>query len=366
MNIPRLQIGDLIAKLPIIQGAMGIGVSGPKLAAAVANEGGVGMISGVNPGYDEHDFKRDPFNANIRALKNQIRKARELAPNGIIGVNLMVAMNHYEEIAKTVLNEGIDLIVSGAGLPLKLPGLVEGFKTRIAPIVSSAKAAKVLLKFWDKHYSRTADMVIVEGPKAGGHLGFTKEQLSGANDTLLNIVKEVKGIIKEYQERFNVKIPVIAAGGIYSAEDIAESLQAGADGVQMATRFVATDECDADIRYKEAYIASKEEDIVIIQSPVGMPGRALNNEFIKGLKNGAKKIIKCSHCLQGCNPKVAPYCISDALINAVKGDIENGLIFVGTNSYKLDKIVPVKQLISELVSELKRMPTTSTYQYTAQ
>ena len=366
MNIPRLKIGDLVAKLPIIQGAMGIGVSGPILAAAVANEGGIGMISGINAGYKEQDFKRDPLNANIRALKNQIQKARELSPNGIIGVNLMVAMNHYEEIAKTAIHEGIDLIVSGAGLPLKLPGLVEGFKTKIAPIVSSGKAAKVLLKFWDKHYSRTADMVIVEGPKAGGHLGFTKEQLSGANDTLLNIVKEVKGIIKEYQERFNVKIPVIAAGGIYSAEDIAESLNAGADGVQMATRFVATDECDADIRYKEAYIASKEEDIVIIQSPVGMPGRALNNQFIKDLQDGTKKIIKCSHCLQGCNPQKAPYCISDALINAVNGDVENGLIFVGSNSYKLDKIVSVKQLISELVSELKLIPKNLTHQYATQ
>ena len=209
-------------------------------------------------------------------------------------------------------------------------------------------------------------MVIVEGPKAGGHLGFTKEQLSGANDTLLNIVKEVKGIIKEYQERFNVKIPVIAAGGIYSAEDIAESLNAGADGIQMATRFVATDECDADIRYKEAYIASKEEDIVIIQSPVGMPGRALNNQFIKGLRDGTKRIIKCSHCLQGCNPKKALYCISDALINAVKGDIEDGLIFVGSNSYKLDKIVSVKQLISELVSGIKSIPTNMIYQYVTQ
>ena len=357
MKVPKLIIGGLIAEIPIIQGAMGIGVSGPILASAVANGGGVGVISGVNIGYNEPDFKDDTLMANLRALKSQIAKARQLAPKGILGINLMVAMNHYSEMACAAVQEGIDLIISGAGLPTKLPEFVKGFRTRISPIVSSAKAARFILQYWEKHYGRTADMVIVEGPEAGGHLGFSEEILRAPKmPSVLDIVRDVLDAVKPFQEKFEVKIPVVAAGGIYGGEDIAECLKAGASGVQMATRFVATDECDADIRYKEAYIAAQKSDIMIINSPVGMPGRALNNPFIQNLSARGKEITECFRCLQGCNPKVAPYCISTALINAVKGNVNDGLIFVGSNVYKIDKIVSVKQLMDELVHELYLVP----------
>jgi nitronate monooxygenase len=357
MKIPKLDIGGLISKIPIIQGAMGIGVSGPRLAGAVANAGGVGVIAGVNMGYNEPDFSRNPFAANLRALKSQIEKARQLAPKGIIGINLMVAMNHYGEMVRAAVEEGIDLIISGAGLPLKLPGFVKDLQTRIAPIVSSGKAARLISQYWETHYGRTPDMVVVEGAEAGGHLGFSREVLNApTRPSIIDIVREVIEAMKPFRERFNKPIPVIAAGGIYTGADIAECLKSGADGVQMATRFTATDECDADIKYKEAYISAKKEDIVIIQSPVGMPGRALNNKFIRKLDEYGIEIKSCSQCLTGCNPKIAPYCISTALINAVKGNVDDGLVFVGSNVYRIDKITSVKRLMKELLDDLDLVP----------
>ncbi len=357
MKIPTLNIGGLIAKIPIVQGAMGIGVSGSKLAAAVANEGGVGVIAGVNIGYEEPDFPNNTLAANLRALKSTIAKARLLAPKGIIGINLMVAMNHYGEMVRAAADEGIDLIISGAGLPLQLPEFVRDFKTRIAPIVSSGKAARVISQYWETHYGRTADMVVVEGTEAGGHLGFSREILDAQDKpSLLNIVKDVVEAIKPFQDRFKKKIPVVAAGGIYTGTDIAQCLKSGAKGVQMATRFTATDECDADYRYKEAYLSAKKEDVVIIQSPVGMPGRALNNKFIQRLNERGIEIKSCFQCLKGCNPKIAPYCISTALINAVQGNVDEGLVFVGSNVYRIDKIVSVRKLIQELLNELILAP----------
>ena len=352
MRIPNLDICGLFASIPIIQGGMGVGVSGSKLAAAVANEGGVGVIAGVDIGYNEFDFKKNTLLANMRALKSEIRKARLLAPNGIIGINLMVVMNNYSEMVRAAVEEGIDLIISGAGLPLNLPELVKGFQTRIVPIVSSSKAAGIILKYWDSHYGRTADMVIVEGPEAGGHLGFSEEILKIENKpSVIDIIKDVIKDVNPFKDKFNRNIPVIAAGGIYNGADIAECLKAGASGVQMATRFVATNECDADIKFKEAYINAQKEDIGIIKSPVGMPGRALNNNFLKKVTEYGDDIKGCFQCMKGCNPKTAPYCISAALINAVKGNVDEGLIFVGSNAYRIDKIIPVKELIDGLKDE---------------
>lgn len=354
MKIPKFDIGGLTVTTPIVQGGMGIGVSGSNLAAAVANEGGIGVIAGVNIGYKEPDFATNTIKANLRVLKREIKKARELAPEGILALNLLGAMKHYNEMACAAVEEGIDLIISGAGLPLKLPNIVTGVKTRIAPIVSSSKAAQVILKYWDTHYGRTADMIIVEGAEAGGHLGFSEETLKADNKpSVIDIVKEVTQNIKPFEEKFMKKIPVIAAGGIYTGSDIADCLKAGASGVQMATRFVATNECDADIKFKEAYINAKKEDIVIIKSPVGMPGRALNNKFVKKISEYGDEITTCFQCLKGCNPKNAPYCISTALINAVKGQVDDGLIFVGSNVYRVNKIVSVKELIEELKNEIE-------------
>lgn len=354
MKNPKLRIGSLIAKVPIIQGGMGIGVSGYRLAGAVSGQGGIGVISGVNIGYREPDFATNTLEANLRAMKREIRKARAIAQDGILGINLMVAMNHYKEMVMVALEEGIDLIISGAGLPLNLPELIRGFNTKIAPIVSSAKAAKVILKFWDTRYDQTADVVIVEGPEAGGHLGFSEELLSDPNcPSILDITKEVIEEVRQYEEKYNKDIPVIVAGGIYTGKDIAECLNAGAGGVQMGTRFVATNECDADIKFKQEYVRAQQDDIVIIKSPVGMPGRALNNQFIKKITTQGDQIKGCFFCLKGCNPKVAQYCISKALIQAVTGNVDDGLVFVGSNVYQIDKIVPVKELMNELVRDME-------------
>ncbi|RKD21587.1 NAD(P)H-dependent flavin oxidoreductase YrpB, nitropropane dioxygenase family [Caminicella sporogenes DSM 14501] len=352
MNLPSLKIGDLIAKVPIIQGGMGIGVSLSKLASAVANEGGIGVISGVQIGFREKDFKINNDIANIRGLIKEIRKARELSPNGILGVNILSAVNNYKDMVKTAVKEKIDLIISGAGLPKQLPELVKGSNTKIAPIVSSSKAISVIAKIWDKRYKYIPDAVIVEGPYAGGHLGFSVQQLKSLKlPKLSDIVKEVIETLKPFEEKYKKKVPVIAAGGIYTGRDIAKFLKIGAAGVQMATRFVATEECDAHINFKNAYISAKEEDIQIVVSPLGMPGRAIRNEFIKSVEKGKQPINKCYRCLKHCSPASAPYCISDALINSVQGDIERGLVFVGTTAYRLKEITTVKKLINELVSE---------------
>lgn len=349
MNLPSLQIGNITAKIPIIQGGMGIGVSMSDLASAVANNFGIGIISAAQPGFKEDDFETNSKEANKRSLRNEIRKARILSPNGIIGVNIMVAMKNYKEMVETSVKEKIDLIISGAGLPMDLPEMVKGSETKAVPIVSSGKAAALIAKIWDKRYSYLPDAVVVEGPQAGGHLGFKLEQLNNIeNYALTNIVKEVISSLKPFEQKYNKKIPVIAAGGVYTREDIENCINAGAAGVQMATRFVATYECDADIKYKEAYINAKEEDIEIVKSPVGMPGRAIKNNFLEKVKNGNIKIDKCFGCIKTCNPNDTPYCITKALINAVTGNIDEGLIFVGANAYKIDKITSVKELMEEL------------------
>jgi nitronate monooxygenase len=352
MKLPPLKIGELIASIPIIQGGMGVGVSLSGLASAVANEGGIGIISTAQIGYNEKDFETNAKEANKRALRNEIRRARELSPSGVIGINIMVAMNNYEEITRTALEEDIDLIISGAGLPLNLPKIAKDFKVKIAPIVSSAKAATVISKMWDRKDKCAADLIVVEGPEAGGHLGFSMESLvENKAQNLKDIVKEVIEAIKPFEEKYNKKIPVVAAGGIFTGADIAEFIKIGAAGVQMATRFVATDECDASLDFKMAYINSKQEDIKIVKSPVGMPGRAINNKFMKIVSEKGCKVDKCYLCIKDCNPKQTPYCITEALIQAVKGNLDSGLIFVGSNVYKVDKIVSVKTLMKELVIE---------------
>ncbi|KGK89176.1 nitronate monooxygenase family protein [Clostridium sp. HMP27] len=353
MNIPPLQIGDLTLKVPIIQGGMGIGVSLSTLAAAVANEGALGVISGVQIGFREEDFKSNSKEANIRALRKEIRRAKELSPKGVIGLNLMVAMNNYEDMVKTAVEEKIDIIISGAGLPTVLPKLVKGSTTKIAPIVSSAKATRVILKLWEEKHNYIPDLIVVEGPKAGGHLGFKRDELEVIEKyDLSNILKEVLDTVSEYEAKHNCKIPVVAAGGVYSGKDIAELLSIGASGVQMGTRFIGTYECDADEKYKRAFIESKKEDIEIIQSPVGMPGRAIKNSFIKSVNEQRPKIDRCYNCLRKCDPKTTIYCISNALMEAVKGNIENGLIFTGSNGYKITKLVTVKELINDLIKEV--------------
>lgn len=354
MNLPQIKIGGKITKVPIIQGGMGVGVSLSKLASTVANYGGIGVISGVQIGFREDDFETNCDKANEIALVKEIRKTRELSPDGIIGVNLMVAINNYKEMVMVAVKEKIDLIISGAGLPSELPSLVKGSDTKIAPIVSSGKAAAVITKLWKKRYDYLPDLVIVEGPKAGGHLGFSLEQLNAESlPSLSKILSDVIQVLKPYEDESGKKIPVIAAGGIFDGKDIKKYLDLGASGVQIGTRFVATHECDASIEFKQAYVDSKEDEIEIILSPVGMPGQALINPFIKRIREERQKITKCYKCLTPCQPATTPYCISKALITSVNGDVDNGLVFIGKNGFRIDKIVSVKELMDELIEEIE-------------
>ncbi|GAB6169272.1 nitronate monooxygenase family protein [Clostridium carnis] len=352
MNIKPLIIGDLISRLPIIQGGMGVGVSLSNLAGAVAKAGGIGIISGAQPGYKEEDFETNTLEANLRALKNHIKLAKAKSNNGIIGVNLMVAMNKYKEHVEAAIEAGADLIISGAGLPTKLPKYVKNHKIKIAPIVSSSKAAKVILSLWDKHDSTTADMVIIEGPKAGGHLGFKKDNLIEEIENFDNTISKIINIVKSFEEKYSKSIPVIVAGGVFDGYDIAKYINLGAKGVQMATRFIGTIECDAHPNFKEAFLKCTKDDIAIVKSPVGMPGRAILNTFVDKTNTNGVKVKKCYDCLIPCNPKTTPYCITEALINAVKGDLENGLIFCGENASKINKIISVEELMKELESEI--------------
>lgn len=349
MELNSLKIGDLIAKVPIIQGGMGVGVSLSSLAGAVAKEGAIGVISAAQPGYLESDFGIDSLKANIRALGKHIKRAKSISNNGIIGVNIMWATRNYEDYVKCAIDNGADLIISCAGLPTDLPKFTEGSNIKLAPIVSPPKSASVILKMWDRRYGRTADMVIIEGPKAGGHLGFSNDSIleyesKGYDKEVLEIID----IVKEYEEKYNKKIPVVFAGGVYDRNDIEHYISLGCSGVQMATRFVATEECDAHINFKMAYINSKKEDIMIVKSPVGMPGRAISNKFMEERKLTNEKINKCYKCLKKCDMATIPYCITGALVRAVKGDVENSLVFCGENAYRLDKITTVKKLIQEL------------------
>ncbi|MDS0528194.1 nitronate monooxygenase [Clostridium sp. SHJSY1] len=352
MIINPLKIGNLSSRLPIIQGGMGVGVSLSNLAAAVTNAGGIGVISSAQIGFREDNFENDSLNINLKALKKEIQLAKEKCNNGILGVNIMVATKGYAEYVKTAVDSGIDIIISGAGLPTMLPKLVKDSKVKIAPIVSSLKAAKVILKLWDKHDETTADMVVIEGPKAGGHLGFNADNLEkeeeNFDETIVNIIEEVK----KYSEKYSKDIPVIVAGGVFDGTDVAKYLKLGANGVQMATRFVATEECDASIEFKQAYVNAKKEDVSIVKSPVGMPGRALLNPFVEKTKLGKIKVSKCFNCLTPCNPADTPYCITQALINAVNGNLDEGLIFCGENAYKIDKISTVKEIMNEIESDL--------------
>ncbi len=347
---PALKIGNLVAPTPIVQGGMGVGISLSSLASAVANIGGIGVIAANAIGLLEKDYYKDGRAANLRAFRREIRKAREMT-KGIIGVNIMVAVSDFHQLLDVAIEEKVDIVFMGAGLPIKgIP--VEKIRengVKIAPIVSSARATEMIFKMWKKIYNDIPDAVVFEGPKAGGHLGFTEEQLEDPAYQVEAIVPEIAKVLVSYGEEFSREIPLIAGGGVYTGEDIYQVLQSGAQGVQMATRFVATDECDADIRFKQAYVDCTKEDIGIIKSPVGMPGRAIRNKFIADSEAGIRPAFTCAwKCLSSCKAQDANYCISIALNNARKGILQGGFVFAGTNAYKIQEIVPVASLVSEL------------------
>lgn len=359
MSFPALEIGHLRADVPIIQGGMGVGISLSRLASAVAREGGIGVIAAAMIGMKEPDVAKNPIEANTRALREELRKARA-ATSGIIGVNIMVALTTFAQQVRTAIEEKADIIFSGAGLPTDLPKILhetcdqhkEAFKTRLVPIISSARAASILARKWIQRYDYLPDAFVVEGPKAGGHLGFAPDNITDPNYALEKLVPQVVEAVKPFEDQKGRRVPVIAAGGIYSGGDIYDALSLGAAGVQMGTRFVATNECDADQRFKEAYVNAREEDVTIIKSPVGMPGRALVNNFIESMRGGQKKPFKCVFkCVSTCEQEKTPYCIAMALISAMRGNLEKGFAFCGSNVFKVDSIISVHDLIASLQRE---------------
>lgn len=352
-NLKPFFLGDLEIPIPIFQGGMGVRVSTASLAAAVANCGGAGTIAsvGLHKGMDQGGQKF--IEESNKSLKEEIRNAKKLT-NGVVGVNIMVALSNYEELIKTSIEENADFIVSGAGLPLRLPKLTKGSNIKLIVIVSSGRAANLIIKTWKNKYDRLPDAIVVEGPLAGGHLGFKPEELTPdkTKNRLEELITETLEVTRKYEKEYGAKIPVIAAGGIFDGKDIAKFLKLGASGVQMATRFVTTHECTVPEEFKQAYISATDEDVVIVNSPVGMPGRAIKNKFIESVKRGERTPTKCCfQCIRSCKPAEVPYCIATALINAVDGDLENALIFAGSNVCKVKEIVSVKELMDELVEE---------------
>jgi nitronate monooxygenase len=350
----ELKIGNLSVAVPIIQGGMGVGISLSGLAAAVANEGGIGVISSAGLGLLYRDYTGNFLEASIHGLKEEIRKAREKT-KGILGVNVMVAMSNFADMIRTAIDEKIDLIIAGAGLPLDLPSfLKKGSHTKLVPIVSSARAARIICEKWKSGYDYLPDAVVVEGPRAGGHLGFKEEQISDPDYSLEKLVPEIANELKGYEDQYNKPIPLIAAGGIYTGQDINNIMKLGASGVQMATIFVTTNECDASDAFKQTYIDATEKDIEIIKSPVGMPGRAILSNFLTKVRAGKKQPKKCPFkCIKTCDISKSPYCIIIALINALKGNFENGYAFAGANAFRATRISSVKEVFQSLIREYK-------------
>jgi NAD(P)H-dependent flavin oxidoreductase YrpB (nitropropane dioxygenase family) len=343
-------LGNKEIKLPVIQGGMGVGISLSGLASAVANEGGIGVISSAGLGLLYRQASADYLKDSIWGLKEELRKTRELT-KGIIGVNIMVALSNFADMVRTAIAEKADVIFSGAGLPLNLPSyLTSNSKTLLVPIVSSARAAKIICEKWQANYNYLPDALVVEGPKAGGHLGFKKEQIEDENHSLEHLIPEVVATVAEYNNR--KMIPVIAAGGISTGEDILRFMELGAKGVQIGSLFVPTDECDASAGFKQVYIDSSQKDMMIIQSPVGMPGRAFNCKFISSVNEGNQKPKECPfHCIKTCDYAKSPYCIMIALYNAARGNMDKGYAFAGANAYLAEKISSVKEVIMKLKEE---------------
>ena len=366
MAFPSLQLGDLVIRKPIVQGGMGVGISMHRLASAVANEGGVGVIAGAMIGMRESDIAVNPQGANIRAMQKEIRKARELT-DGVLGVNIMCVLTDFSNLVRTSIEEGIDIIFAGAGLPMDLPkhlqevqeNLQKECHTKLVPIVSSARAATLICKKWWQRYGTLPDAFVVEGPKAGGHLGFKSEEIFNPDSSLEKAVPEIVEALKYFEEKKGCRIPVIAAGGVYSGEDIKNIMDLGASGVQMGTRFVATHECDADIRFKESYVNATEKDITIIKSPVGLPGRAIKSKFLEALDDGRKNFRCIFRCISTCDPDKSPYCIASALLNAMKGNLDRGFAFSGANAFRVDSIISVNELMTSLQEEFDHAMTTT-------
>jgi len=346
------KIGNLTIPVPIIQGGMGVGISLAGLASAVSNMGGVGVISTIGIGLTSDTILTAYRQSNIDAIRKEIQKARELT-KGVLGVNIMTVITNFSDMVKTTIEEGIDIIFSGAGLPLDLPKyLTNGSTTKLVPIVSSSRAASIICTKWKQNFNYLPDALVVEGPKAGGHLGFKADELQKESNTLENLVKEVLEVAKSMKEKYNKDIPVIAAGGIYTGNDIYQIMKLGAAGVQLGTRFIATDECDASPEFKKTILNAKAEDVKIIKSPVGLPGSTISNKFLIEASEGKRRPDTCKYnCIKTCDPKTTAFCIADALVAAYKGNLDNGFAFVGLNAGRVNEMTTVSNIFTELEKE---------------
>jgi NAD(P)H-dependent flavin oxidoreductase YrpB (nitropropane dioxygenase family) len=350
-KLQDLKIGNIVINPPIIQGGMGVRISKSSLASAVSNTGALGVIASVGLG-DEKASEKDYINSSKEALRKEIKKAKKLT-KGYLGVNIMIALTNYNSLAKVCVDEGVDIIFSGAGLPIKLPEFLINSDVKFVPIISSPRAIEIICKSWLKRYGKVPDAFVLEGPDAGGHLGFSLEELQATEkDTLEKLFISAKQIVKKFENISKKHIPIILAGGIFTGQDIAKYLKLGADGVQMATRFVCTKECDAHLNYKKQFLNAKKEDIILIKSPVGLMGRVIKNNFVERICNGEKIDFDCHYqCLKHCDSKKVHYCIADALTNASRGNFEMGFAMCGLNAYRINKIVSVNQLIRDLTEE---------------
>lgn len=353
-TLPELKIGHYTVKYPIIQGGMGVKISGPNLAGHVSACGGIGTIASVGLACDHPKFDgKNYFDINELAMADAIKQARAIAPDGVIAVNSMVALTDYDRQVRSACEAGADIIISGAGLPLKLPDITADFpNVALVPIVSSVKAADLIIRRWEKHH-RVPDAIVVETPLyAGGHLGATKMEM--VNDESFSLERVIPELVSFLSDTVKIDIPVIAAGGIWSRDDIDAALALGARGVQMGTRFACTVEGDASDRFKQAYVDAKDEDVVLIMSPVGIPGRALRNPFVEKYLSGSPASKSCwARCLTHCSyiKDGVTFCIARALVDAYEGDWENGLFFCGSNVTKCSKIESVREIFAELTGE---------------
>ncbi|WP_149710395.1 nitronate monooxygenase [Campylobacter concisus] len=360
MELKPLKIGKYEIKYPIFQGGMGLGISWDKLAGNVSLEGGLGIISSVGTGYYENrkfinkELNAKPFGSenfySTKGFRAIVENARKICGDLPLGVNIMYAANDYARVVKDACEAGINIIVSGAGLPTNLPEFTQNFKeVALVPIISSAKALKIICKRWLQRYDRLPDAVVLEGPLSGGHQGFTYEQCLDPEFSLFNLIPQVKAEIKEWGD-----FPLIAAGGIWDKNDIEKAISLGADGVQMGTRFIGTHECDADIGFKEVILAAEEKDIELIKSPVGYPARGIRTNLINLVEKRMGPKIQCisncvSPCQRGKGAKEVGYCIADRLFDSFSGKKETGLFFTGANGYKLKELISVKELMHKLV-----------------
>jgi nitronate monooxygenase len=330
-------------------------ISGPNLAGAVASYGGVGTIASVGLSCDHPLLTgRNYFDVNEIAMAEAVKVARNRAPGGVLAVNCMVALTDYDRQVRSACEAGVDMIVSGSGLPMKLPEYAKDFPdVALVPIVSSLKAADLIVRKWGKLYGRLPDAIVVETPlSAGGHLGATK--MENVTDEAFSLESVVPELVKYLDEVVKADIPVIAAGGIWDRADMDRAFGLGARGVQMGTRFACTEEGDASMRYKQAYIDATEDDVVVIMSPVGIPGRALRNPFVTKYMEGRVESKPCmAACLSHCTylKDRTTFCIAGALVDAYMGDWETGLFFCGSNVVKCTKIEKAADIFKELIGE---------------